>query len=194
VRSKLGPSWLLTCFLWNTIAELRIRNIGSTLATNVQFQFDPQLESTRDSEPGREKPIREANLFAKGIPSLAPGNEIVVFFDQLPTRIQGGPPEDYFVTVTYSDPLGKEHSDTMTAGYSHRLELGRITRHDVHDIQRLEEIVREVKKWSAFGGGIKVMTADDLRREREEWEAEYARRVAAQDEESVSSMSNGEAS
>ena len=57
--------------------------------------------------------------------------------------------------------------------------------HDIHE--RLKELVTEVRKWTAFGGGVKVMTREDIQPQQEEFlaraeERERAREAAARDE------------
>jgi len=137
------------------IAQFRIRNIGATLARDVRFEFDPPLKSTRDDDPNLPV-LAELNLFTKGIPSLPPGMEEYILFDQLPARNATDLPDDYDVTVKYTDPLGTKFEETMTVGISHRREAVRLTLHDVHDVHReLKIIADHVKKWTVVGHAIR---------------------------------------
>ena len=80
------PFVILDVEIHQTIAEFRVTNIGTTLARNVRFEFDPPLKSIHDDDHPDEPPLAELNLFARGIPSLPPGKEIVAIFDYLPAR------------------------------------------------------------------------------------------------------------
>lgn len=51
--------------------------------------------------------------------------------------------------------------------------LRRIERRGLHDIRgELDRIRRELHGWTAPGGGLRVKSPEDIRREREEWERE----------------------
>lgn len=83
------------------------------------------------------------------------------------------------MTVTYEDPLGHDFSETMTVGYSPRINMVHRTRSDLSDIhKRLEEIVKEMSKWTVRGSGIMVRTRADLRREDGEIDEYYEREAA----------------
>src|SRR5262245_61127532 len=73
-----------------TIATLKVRNIGQTIARNVTFRFSPTLMSTFDGNMGGGYHLLEIDMFANGIPSLAPGRELSTLFDQVPARIEAG--------------------------------------------------------------------------------------------------------
>jgi hypothetical protein len=121
--------------------EIRITNIGSTLARDVHFEFEPKLISTHDDEGGSREPVADLNLFKNGIPSLAPGREMKIFFDQFPARVERGLPMTYQVKIRYRDRNGKPLTDTTVLDLSMYLDTGGITRHGLHDIhKRLEEI------------------------------------------------------
>lgn len=189
------PFVILDLEVHQTIAEFRITNIGATLARNIRFEFDPPLKSTRDDHPGSTS-LADLNLFAKGIPSLPPGKEIVLIFDQLPTRMEEGRdlPDDYEVTISYEDTLGRKHSETMTVGYSHRRNMVYRTRYGLSDIhKRLEEIAREMKRWTVRGSAIKVMTPSEIRREDRRTEEYYARMEAEQKRQDGTEEPNGDA-
>ena len=79
---------------FSTIIEIRITNIGTTLARDVRFKFTPPLATTHDDTPGRSN-LMNLNLFQEGISSLAPGKEIRLFFDQFPARVGAKLPMAY---------------------------------------------------------------------------------------------------
>jgi hypothetical protein len=70
-EEQVRPFVLIDFRAWQTIVEIVITNIGSTLAREVTFSFDPPLASTRDNEPTARK-IGEVNILKTRIPSLAP--------------------------------------------------------------------------------------------------------------------------
>jgi hypothetical protein len=153
-----------------TMAQFEIKNIGSTIARDVRFTFEPELASTWDGDPGR-KPLRDTNLFTRGIPSLPPGKPVRALFDRLPSRIESGLPNDYEVSVAYSDPLGHRYEERMTVGFGHLLEVGIRRDKDLHDVhQQIERIAKELGKWTAFGGGLLSVSPDAQRRRSDESE------------------------
>lgn len=160
---------------WSTIIELTITNVGNTLARDVKFEFAPPLATTHDDSPGRSK-IMDLNLFKNGIPSLAPSKEIKVFFDQFPARIEAGLPLTYEVRTSYRDTSGKAYYEPTVLDLSMYVGTGGITRHNIHDVhKRLEELVKEIKKWTFVGGGIKTMNREDIREYNKELDEHYAR-------------------
>ena len=173
-EEQARPFVIIDFHLWSTIVELQIRNVGTTLARNVHFDFDQSVVTTHDAIPGRGS-IMEMNLFKNGIQSLAPGKEITIFFDQFPARVEQNLPLTYEVQVSYSDNTGKRYSESTVLDLAAYVGTGGITRNDIHDIhKRLEELVREVKRWSfVAGGGVKVWSRDDVRAYNEELHARH---------------------
>jgi hypothetical protein len=113
-------------------------------------------------------------------PSLAPGKEITLFFDQFPARLGKGLPLTYNVQVSYKDPAGKPYSEPTVLDLPMYLGTGGVTRHDIHDVHtRLKEIADSMKRWTDFSG-LKVMTRADIERRNEEREARYAEIEAAE--------------
>lgn len=178
-KDQARPFVVIEFHPWSTIIELKITNIGTTLARDVTFEFDPPLASTHDSEHIRG-PVRDLNMFKKGIPSLAPAREIKLFFDQFPSRVEQKLPMTYDVTVSYKDNSGESYTDKTVLDLEMYLGTGGITRHTIHDVhKRLEELVREIKRWTAFGGGIKTMSATEIEEYNRREEERYAELEAA---------------
>jgi hypothetical protein len=152
----------------HTIAAMRVRNIGQTIARNVTFAFSPPLECTWDDKKGGGNyRLSKIEMFANGIPSLPPGQELSTLLDQIPVRLEAGLPNRYEVEISYDGPNGRRYTEPQTLSLETHLGLTRIERKDVHDVAKaLEEIKREVKRWSAFGGGsgLRIVTEDDMRR------------------------------
>lgn len=92
-EEQAQPFVIIDFYAFSTIVEIRIANIGTTLARDVQFAFTPPLESTFDHQTGHDS-VKDLNLFTRGIPSLAPGKEIKLFFDSFPGRVEQNLPND----------------------------------------------------------------------------------------------------
>lgn len=181
LREERARPFIVVDFqLWNIIIELKIKNIGATLARDVSFKFTPELESTFDNEPSHT-PLREASVFRDGIPSLAPGKEIFVLFDRGPNRTERGLPDAYKVEVSFTDALGKRRTDEMVIDLGIYRGAGRIRRRELHDFYKpLEDLVKELKRWTVLGSALHVMTPADVKRADEEWEAAREARAAAE--------------
>jgi hypothetical protein len=164
----------------HTIAFIRVTNFGQSIARNVNFTFTPALESTFDDRKGNgEYRLAKIDIFANGIPSLAPRRELSTILDQVPPRIQAGLPNSYEVDVSYEGPKGTQYTDRQTISLDTHLTLTRIERKDVHDVARyLEEISREIKKWGAMGGGLRAVNDEEYTARF----ADHSRRQATPDE------------
>jgi hypothetical protein len=172
-EERTRPFVIIDFHPWSSIIELVITNVGSTLARDVRFNFTPRLETTHDEQGGRGK-IADLNVFQKGIPALAPGREIKMFFDQFPARLEAGLPMTYAVRVSYSDPKGKPLAEETVLDLEAYVGTGGITRRGLHDIHRqLEEIAKSVKRWTDWDG-LKVLTREDRGRRRDELDARDA--------------------
>jgi hypothetical protein len=170
-EEQARPFVIIDFHAWSTIIDLTITNIGATLARDVEFYFPVPLETTHDDDRGT---LMDLNVFKNGIPSLAPGKEIKMFFDQFPARLAAELPLTHNVQVSYRDPAGKRYSELMVLDLSMYIGTGGITRHDVHDIhKRLKEISDFMRKWTDFAG-LKVMTRSDLTKRADGWEARDA--------------------
>jgi hypothetical protein len=173
-EDQARPFVIIDFHPWQTIIELSIKNIGKTLARDVTFAFDPPLTSTRDDSSGRGK-LTKLNLFQHGIPTLAPGREMKLFFDQFPSRLQAGLPLTYNVSVSYTDTVGRRYNDPTVLDLAAYLGTGGIRRDGLHEIhRRLEELVKEVKRWTFSGGGIKTMSPADIEKYHRDLDALYA--------------------
>ncbi len=131
------------------VIEIRVKNIGATLARNVRFEFEPALKSTHDSE-GTRGPVADLKLFQDGIPALVPGREIKVFFDRYPELVKAALPKQYDVTIHYEDRHGRQLDEERTVLDLVMLEgTGGVTRHGLHDIHKqLEKISKTLAGWA----------------------------------------------
>lgn len=171
-RSKAGRIFM----------DLVIRNTGTTIATNVKVVFDPPLESTLSSQT--KFPLAEAPIITKGIPTLPPGREYRMLFEQMPDRHKSDLPRSYDAVVTFDDTFGKTHTMRyrldLDIYYSHtNLEI-----YGEHDAAKaLREIQSTLKSWSQRSG-MRVWTRDEdayIQEEQREFE-ERQREVAASDD------------
>ena len=85
----------------NSIIEISISNVGNTLARNVTFSFDPQIEISQERYN-----LADSVLFTEGIPSLPPGKEIRFIFDVGHQRFDSDLPNTYRITVNCEDAKG----------------------------------------------------------------------------------------
>ncbi len=65
---------------------LKIENLGTTLARNVRFAFEPALASSVD----RPWEFEEAPLLRDGVYTLPPRKQYRIFLDSFPDRVQQG--------------------------------------------------------------------------------------------------------
>lgn len=151
---------------------LTVENKGPLLARDITFKVTPPFVTAH------EFALNELSWFTSGIRSLAPGKHLSTLFDSSIERhpdnyTRGGrdPLPDLFeVEVSYTDPSGKRPFRE-----THVLDLGvywgltRIEHKDIDDIhKRLEELVREAKKWASGYGGILTMTPADVQKRIDE--------------------------
>jgi hypothetical protein len=81
---------------------LVIHNIGSTVARNVRFNFNPPLRSARELR----LPAAEAKIFKDGIPMMPPNRRFEILFDFAPERFESNLEMVYEVTVHADGPHG----------------------------------------------------------------------------------------
>jgi hypothetical protein len=81
---------------------LVVKNIGPTLAQNVQVKFDPALTSTdpRSDLAGNAG----VSLEQSGISTLVPGRAVRWYLDVMPKRVEQRLPMRFNVTLTYFGP------------------------------------------------------------------------------------------
>jgi hypothetical protein len=134
----LEPGWLIF---------LTVENIGSTVARNVTFGFEPALVSTL-SKPWQ---FDEAVLLRQGIESVPPRRRHRIIFDAAPARLDSPDlPKQHVATVTYFDDDGKKYVDRYT------LDLGAMAGTSPEEkgmpdlVKAVENLQKELKKW---GGG-----------------------------------------
>ncbi|MEU4593221.1 hypothetical protein [Micromonospora aurantiaca (nom. illeg.)] len=158
------------------IIDLVVKNFGTTVARNVRITSNPRLLR---SGAGGEK-VEEVALFDV-LPVLVPGQEWRTFWDSGISRSGLDAPDKYEIEVTYQNSKGDPMDPTLAildwAFYKSRIWTEVYGVH--HAAKHLKEISKNVKKWSEFGGGLKVYARDgdekDARRSKdyEEWRSRH---------------------
>jgi hypothetical protein len=176
-KAQTRPFVVVDFHPWQTFVDIEITNLGSTLATDVAFEFNPPLQSTMDGDA--RGTFRELNLFRNGIPTLPPGKKIVVLFDQFPSRLQANLPLTFGAIVSYRGPDGEKYRDEITLDLAMYVGTGTITQHGLHEIHReLKAMADAMKRWTEFEG-LKVTTRADRRERDAEMLARRVERFAA---------------
>jgi hypothetical protein len=169
---------------WTVFIDLKISNVGNTIARDVQFEFDPPLAAAKDERAGLIA-VAETNLFKNGIPSLPPGKEITLFFDQFPQRKDKNLPDKYSVDISYTSPSGKKYSERTVLDLGIYFGVGQITRHDIHDVHKqLEKISKTLAGWT-HAEGLKIMSREDRKQYRDELYAAHEQREQDSDDETT---------
>lgn len=142
----------------NFIIELVVENIGSTLARDVSFKFNPSLQSSlNDSE------LEESFLVRQGIPTMAPGMRLARIFDSAIQRQEAGDlPWRFNVEVQFSDYRGKGQDPLR---YVLDLEPYRsgtfLEERGIHHAAKALEEIRNVFKTSTRGQRLRVSVHDE---------------------------------
>jgi hypothetical protein len=143
--------------------HLVIKNIGKTMARRVRIQTDPPLASTFDKD-GQGEPVAKLRVFTEEIPTMAPDREIRTLFDSFPARTEQQLEEVYRVTISYEGERGRVYVDEMVLDLGVYAKITYVEQHTIHDIHKqLKRIADEVRRWSASGSGIKIVSRKDQR-------------------------------
>lgn len=140
-EAQFRPFVILDFSYFNMFAELTITNIGTTLARDVTFDFDPPLKTALDDDPKYGHVLADSYMFREGIPSLPPGKLITIVFDKEPERSKAGLPDRYDVVVTYRDPFGHEYDrdPPIVLDLGVYRDRGPIHRYGLHETYQLLE-------------------------------------------------------
>jgi hypothetical protein len=146
-----------------SVINVRISNLGSTMARDVRFSINPPLVTTHEAQWH----IMDQQIFQSGIGSLAPGRVIEFFFDTWIGRdnINGR----HKVTVTYRGDGDRAYRDVLDLdlGVFHGTHF--IRRNGLHDIHKqLEDIAGTLRDFKAWGGGLLSKSPADVAKEEEE--------------------------
>ncbi|MEV6695235.1 hypothetical protein AB0M35_27555 [Micromonospora sp. NPDC051196] len=165
VRLEQSRPYVIVDFEFRSIlVYLKIENIGTTIARNVEIKFDPPLESAS----GRRERIRESSLFRQPIPMLAPGRKIAIRLDSYNTRASSGLPMQYTVSISY-EGVGsqKQFIDPPYPLDLKMYEGASVEPRGLPDLVREVEGIRsEIRKWTSGISGLLIHNVDADQRER----------------------------
>lgn len=156
--------------------DLVIRNTGTTVARDVRFLFDKPLQSTMDDEEGS---LREAAILRVGIPTLPPGREHRMLFENMPDLYKSDLPRRYDVTVIFEDIWNQTQELTYRLDADIFYDYDQLVVYGEHDTAvALREMRELMKSWTANFNGIRTYANDEdkLRADRNAT-FEEARRV-----------------
>jgi len=148
--------------------DLVVKNIGTSMACNVRFDFDSMPESTMSHAS-----LDRLKVFRDGISNFPPGKEFRTLFDSAIKRFPADLPDVYSVRVSYEDQEGKRRfEETMDIDFGLYWNRMSATRYGIHDIyKQLDSIHGVISKWGANpGGGILHVTPEDVARRNKEIE------------------------
>jgi hypothetical protein len=96
-------------------AELLVRNVGPSVARNVRVDFVPPLPDPEDggseAEVGVLTPFLQRR-YSRVIPTLAPGMRLSNFYQDAEGS-EEPVPDDFTVTISYSDDRGRKYVDSF---------------------------------------------------------------------------------
>ncbi|MGV9645129.1 hypothetical protein [Streptomyces sp. NPDC003514] len=117
------------------LTDLVIRNIGQTLAYDVKFKFSPALQSTLD-EGNTIGPLADASLLKSGIPSMPPGREYRILFENMPARFKSDLTRRYDVEIVYSNTRGEKETLKQVIDLDMFYGYSTVQVHDAHHIAK----------------------------------------------------------
>lgn len=156
--------------------DLVITNIGSTLARDVTFNFDPPMVTSKDYAD-----IYDLKAFTEGISTLPPGKEFRTLLDFGPPRYEEKLPDFYRVKVSYwGDPGDRPYTEEMDLDFGLYWNRRFITLRDIHDVHKqLETIAKEIQRWRpGVGSGLLAVSPEDVRERHEQIERDFEKRQA----------------
>lgn len=115
--------------------DLVIRNIGTTLATDVRFDFSPRLRSGSYEDEGID--ISDFHLLKQGIASMPPGRELRFLFDEGPLIFQRDElPRRYDVEVSFRSTRGPQEALRYTIDLDMFFGQHAVVVHGTHHIAK----------------------------------------------------------
>jgi hypothetical protein len=144
---------------------LYVANVGSTMARNVKFKFDPPLASTLD----KPWPVAESPLLNKGATALPPGRRHRILYDVSFRRLADDDlPRRHMVDISYSDDFGNRYHE------NYELDLG-VLMHTSPGAKGLPDLVSEVEsirkelaRWTDGSSGLLVHGRDKDRMDEDQ--------------------------
>lgn len=94
---------------------LKVENLGTTVAKNINISVNPHFQSTLSSDGEEDRFEKWIILKPQGIATLVPGQSIEYIVDALTDRLNSDLDKQYEVTVTYSnEKRDKDYSFTYS--------------------------------------------------------------------------------
>jgi len=125
-------------------SDLVVRNVGETLAKDVKILFEPSLKTTLDDG---DCDIADSFALKEGIPSLPPGREYRMLFENMPDRYERDDlPRRYTVTVTSSGRRGPEEPLTQV------LDLNVFYGYQKIEIYGTHHMAKTLRAWAKKDG------------------------------------------
>jgi hypothetical protein len=127
--------------------ELYVKNIGQTVARNVQVTFDPPLKSTLDDETS---PRASAGFLSRPIGAMPPGREYRMLFDSGPALHDSDLPREYRATVMFDGVHGPQtlvYEIDVNVFYDYdNFEI-----YGMHDVAKhMKDMLAQMEKWKSL--------------------------------------------
>jgi hypothetical protein len=148
--------------------DLVVTNIGSTMARDVTFEFEPPMATSKNYMD-----IYDLKAFKHGISTLPPGKEFRTLLDFGPPRYEEKLPDLYRVKIRYrGDPGDRTYTEEMDLDFGLYWNRRYITLRDIHDVHKqLEAIAKELRRWRpGIGSGLLAVAPEDVRKRHEQAE------------------------
>jgi len=157
LREEQARPWVVIDFEVNFLAYVTIQNFGRTVATEVRVRFDPPLESTLAKPWAWEK----SSLLRDGIPTLPPGKKLRLLFDSFPARVNDSDlPMIYTAEAEYDGFTKDRHKSTYRLDLNYHVGASPEPKGLPEIAQTLDNIQREMHKWTDGHNGIRANVVD----------------------------------
>jgi hypothetical protein len=140
-----------------------VSNVGTTVAHDVTFEFEPPIASTFDKASDVTYRLDQLVLLNEGISTLPPGKRFSTLFDSMPERFKSDLPNRYEVTVRFKGARGRIHEPmTYTLDLGVYYGMTYANEFGTHQAAKaLTEINQTLKKWTEHGDGVLVYARDE---------------------------------
>jgi len=157
----------------SSIINLRISNIGKTVARDVRFVVNPPFVTKQ----GDQRDLMKLGVFQTGIGSLAPGRVIEFLFDTWMKR--DGLPSRHAVTITYKGEKQREYTEVLDLDLGVFQSMEFIRQYGLTDIYKeMERMTRTLDNFKAWGGGLLAVSPEDLEKRVEDGMRERGEELA----------------
>lgn len=188
-RDQSQPQVVVDFSTHEDYVEIVIVNTGTTTAHNVKVEFSPPLKSTMtEGDPE----FMSSKLLTDGIPTMPPGREYRLLFENGPKRYERTDlPRSYVAVAKFADRQKTAYSYTYILDFDMFFNYSQIAFYGVHEAAKaLRQIETTVSTWSERSGGLAVVSRNGDEKDRanmrwiEERRAEHKRvtHEAASDE------------